>query len=225
MRFSLSQKLAAEFLGTAGLVAAVVGSGIMAERLTGGDEAITLLANTAATGTALAVLIITFFPISGAHINPAVTITEAFRKNISYREAAAFVAAQISGGLAGTGVANRMFELPVFTAASKVRAGSSLFLAEIVATFGLILVIQAAAKFDTSKIAFAVAAYISAAYWFTSSTSFANPAVTIARAATDTFTGIAPSNVPLFIIAQMIGGFAATLFGFWLLKNRVDDDG
>lgn len=223
MNFSLSQKLAAEFLGTLGLVMAVVGSGIMGERLAGGNDAIALLANTAATGTALAVLILTFIPISGAHFNPAVTLTEAFRKNISFRVAGLFVVVQVLGGLAGTGLANLMFELPAFSAASKVRGGTSLFLAEIIATFGLILVIQAAAKFEPRNIAFAVAAYISAAYWFTSSTSFANPAVTIARAATDTFTGIAPANVPLFFIAQLIGAFAATMLGFWLFKERTTD--
>ncbi len=220
---TLARKLTAEFLGTAGLLAVVVGSGIMGERLAGGNVAIALLANTIATGAGLAFLIWSFIDISGAHFNPAVTLVELLNGSIKIHEGIYYICAQIAGGFLGAGAANLMFELPVFFASTKVRAGASQFLAEFIATFGLIAVIQCGAKFRPDKIAVMVATYITAAYWFTSSTSFANPAVTFARAASDTFAGIAPANVPAFVGAQILGAIAAFLVFSWLLKD-IDSD-
>ncbi|MCB1025810.1 MAG: aquaporin family protein [Acidobacteria bacterium] len=220
----LSRKLAAEFLGTAGLLTAVVGSGIMGERLADGNMAVALLANTIATGAALVFLIWGFIDLSGAHFNPAVTLTEMARGALRWREGVGYIAAQAAGAFVGVGLANLMFELPVFNASMKVRSGSAQFLGELIATFGLIGVIHTGVKYRPDKIAVMVAAYITAAYWFTSSTSFANPAVTLARAASNTFAGIAPANAPMFIAAQLIGAFLALVVFQWLLKDEVRSD-
>lgn len=219
---NLTRKLAVEFIGTAFLLAVVVGSGIMGENLAGGNVAIALLANTMATGAGLAFLILSFGNISGAHFNPAVTLTEAFRGNLSWRESAFYILWQILGAFFGVGIANLMFDLPVFFASTKVRAGSSQFLSEFVATFGLIMVIQTGVKFRPNLVFLMVAAYITAAYWFTASTSFANPAVTFARSVSNTFAGISPNNVPMFIVAQILGAFAATFIFRWLLEEEND---
>ncbi|HSK71498.1 MAG TPA: MIP/aquaporin family protein [Pyrinomonadaceae bacterium] len=217
---NLARKLTAEFLGTAGLLAVVVGSGIMGENLAGGNVAIALLANTIATGAGLAFLILSFIDISGAHFNPAVSLTEAWRGSLSWRNCLFYLQAQILGAFAGVGLANLMFELPAFSASTKIRAGNAQFLSEFVATFGLIAVIQAGIKFRPNLIPFMVASYITSAYWFTSSTSFANPVVTLARSASNTFAGINPKNIPSFLIAQLLGAFAATLVFGWLLKDE-----
>ncbi|HEV2522611.1 MAG TPA: MIP/aquaporin family protein [Candidatus Acidoferrales bacterium] len=216
MKFSLSRRLAAEFLGTAFLVAAVVGSGIMGERLAGGNVAIALLANTMATGAALAVLIFTFRPISGAHLNPVVSMAEAFHGAISWSEAWLYTASQVFGGIAGTACANIMFALAPFSISHHARQGMPQWFSEFVATFGLLLVIRLCAQFASDWLPLAVAAYIVAAYWFTSSTSFANPAVTIARSLSDTFAGIRPVDVPGFLAAQVAGGFSAVAVADWL---------
>ena len=216
MKFSLSRRIASEFFGTGFLVAAVVGSGIMGERLAGGNTAVALLANTIATGAALTVLILIFLPISGAHLNPVVSAASAFRGALSWSDATFYGAAQICGGIAGTACADVMFALPAFSYSRHVRAGGPQWLSECVATFGLLLVIQLCARFSPARIAFAVASYITAAYWFTASTSFANPAVTIARALSDTFAGIRPMDVPAFVAAQFVGGLAAVLVSGWL---------
>ncbi len=217
---SLSRKLFAEFLGTAFLLAVVVGSGIMGEKLSSGNVAIALIANTIATGAGLAFLILSFGEISGAHFNPAVTLTESFRGNMSWREAPFYILCQILGAFFGVGVANLMFELPAFAASTKIRTGNSQFLSEFIATFGLIAVIQAGMKFRPNLVFLMVAAYITSAYWFTSSTSFANPAVTLARSLSNTFAGINPNNIPMFLVAQLLGAFAATLIFSWLLKDK-----
>ena len=214
---NLARKFTAEFIGTAGLLAVVVGSGIMGENLAGGNVAIALLANTIATGAGLAFLIWGFIDLSGAHFNPAVTLTEMARGAIGWQESIYYVIAQILGAFCGVGLANLMFELPVYSLSTKIRTGGSQFLAELIATFGLIAVIQAGIKFRPEKIAVMVATYITAAYWFTSSTSFANPAVTLARSVSNTFAGIMPQNVPMFLIAQMIGAFLALYVFKWLL--------
>lgn len=212
------RRLAAEFIGTAGLLAAVVGSGIMAERLAGGNVAIALLANTLATGAALIALILTFAPLSGAHFNPVVSIADAGSRGIGWTDSTFYVVAQITGALVGVGIANLMFDLPLFFASTKTRTGFSQYLGEFVATFGLIAVIHGSSRLQRAVVVpFAVAAYIMAAYWFTSSTSFANPAVTIARSLSDTFTGIRPIDAPAFIAAQMLGALAATVVFQWLV--------
>jgi glycerol uptake facilitator-like aquaporin len=218
MRFDIYRRLVGEFLGTTFLLSAVVGSGIMAERLAGGNAAIALLANTLATGAALVALILTFAPVSGAHFNPAVTISEAINKNIGWSNAALYVLVQIGGALLGVAIANLMFELPAFFASTKARTGSSQWLGEFVATFGLIAVIAACSRLQKAiVIPFAVAAYITAAYWFTSSTSFANPAVTIARSLSDTFAGIRPVDAPAFITAELLGAVSSTITFRWLV--------
>lgn len=219
----LARKFTAEFIGTAGLLAVVVGSGIMGENLANGNIAIALLANTIATGAGLAFLIWSFIDISGAHFNPAVTLTEMVRGAIGWRESLYYLIAQITGAFVGVGLANLMFELPIYSASTKIRTGGSQFLAEVVATFGLIAVIQCGVKFRPDKIAVMVATYITAAYWFTSSTSFANPAVTLARSASNTFAGILPQNVPMFLIAQFIGAFLALFIFKWLLKDSKEE--
>ena len=208
------------------LLAAVVGSGIMAERLAGGNAAIALLANTIATGAALIALILTFGPISGAHLNPVVTLSLIFRSDFVMRDALAYILAQMLGALAGVAAANVMFSLPPVHFSSHSRTGAALWLSEFLATFGLVLVIRLCSKFQPQMIAFAVAVYISAAHWFTSSTSFANPAVTLARSLSDTFTGIRPSDVPAFILAQLAGAGVATLLALWLIprSTEVADD-
>jgi len=217
MRANLARRTVAEGLGTAMLLATVVGSGIMAERLAGGNVAVALLANTIATGAILIALILTFGGISGAHFNPAVTVCNAWQGGISRRDAFAYIVAQTVGAFLGVAVANIMFELPVFFASQKIRTGSAQWFSEFVATFGLLTVIWGCARLHSAAVPFAVAAYISAAYWFTASTSFANPAVTLARSMSDTFAGIRAADAPGFVIAQFAGAIAATLLFRWLV--------
>ncbi|MGA8501916.1 MAG: MIP/aquaporin family protein [Candidatus Sulfotelmatobacter sp.] len=219
MKFNLHVRLTAEFLGTAFLVAAVVGSGIMGERLASGNVAIALLANTIATGAALVALILTFGPISGAHLNPAVTLADAIEHGIPWPEAAAYMLVQCAGGVAGAIIAHLMFGLHWYSFSSHSRHGWALVLSEFVATFGLLSVIWGCSRLRSGVVPFAVASYITAAYWFTASTSFANPAVTIARSLSDTFAGIRPSDVPLFIVAQLAGALTATFLFRWLVPN------
>lgn len=216
---SLSRRLGAEAIGTALLLATVVGSGIMAERLSGGNVAIALLANTLATGAALVALILTFGPISGAHFNPAVTLADALEGGIAWRETPYYLLAQICGAFVGTIAAHLMFQLPVLSLSQHVRSGPSQLFSEFMATFGLLCVIWGCSRLRSNTVAFAVGAYITAAYWFTASTSFANPAVTLARSFTDTFSGIRPSDAPGFIVAQLAGAFAATLLFRWLVPG------
>ena len=213
---SLARRVTAEAVGTAFLLAAVVGSGIMGERLADGNGAIALLANTIATGAALVALILTFGSISGAHFNPAVTIADASQGGLPWREVPAYVIAQIVGALAGVVAAHLMFGLPLFFASNHARAGFAQLLSEFVASFGLLAVIWGCVRFRSQVVPFAVAAYITAAYWFTASTSFANPAVTVARSLSDTFAGIRPLDVPGFVIAQFAGAIAATMLFRWL---------
>lgn len=209
--------LVAEFIGTAFLLAAVVGSGIMGERLAAGNTAIALLANTLATGAALVALILTFGPISGAHFNPAVSFADASQGGLSWGTASLYTLAQTAGAVLGAGVADYMFEQPLYAWSQHVRAGASQAFSEGIATFGLLSVIWSCSRRRSAVVPFAVAAYITAAYWFTASTSFANPAVTIARALTDTFAGIRPADVPAFVLAQAIGAAAATALFQWLV--------
>ncbi len=212
----LSKRVASEGVGTALLLATVVGSGIMGETLAGGNVAIALLANAIATGTALVALILTFGPISGAHLNPAVTIADAAVGGTRWREVPAYVAAQILGAFLGVALAHAMFGQALFTASTHVRAGPPQLLSEFVATFGLLSVIAGCGRSRPSIVPFAVGAYITAAYWFTASTSFANPAVTLARAATNTFSGIRPVDVPGFVGAQIAGAAVAIALFHWL---------
>ena len=215
----LARRATAEGLGTGFLVATVVGSGIMAERLAGGNIAIALLANTLATGAVLVALILTFGSISGAHFNPVVTLCDAIEKGIPWGETPVYIGAQLFGGVAGTIVAHLMFQLPAVTLSRHVRSGPSQLFSEFIATFGLLSVIWGCSRLRSSAVAFAVGAYITAAYWFTASTSFANPAVTIARCLSDTFAGIRPADVWGFMLAQFIGGIAATLLFRWLVPS------
>lgn len=217
MSFKLRSRLAAEFLGTAFLLAAVVGSGIMGERLAGGNVALALLANSVATGAALVALILSFGPISGAHFNPAVTLADAIQGGIGWREVPVYLVAQITGGFAGVAAAHLMFGLPLFFASHHARSGRALLWSEFVATFGLLTIIWGCARTRPSAVSFAVGAYITAAYWFTASTSFANPAVTLARAASDTFAGIRPVDAPAFIAAQLVGTVAAAVYFRWMV--------
>jgi glycerol uptake facilitator-like aquaporin len=212
---SLARRMTAEFAGTAFLVAAVVGSGIMAERLAGGNVAIALLANTIATGAALVALILAFAPISGAHFNPAVSFAAALEGHLPVAEAGAYIAAQITGGIIGTLAAHIMFSLPLIALSHHARAGSAQAFSEFIATFGLVAIIWGAMS-RANLVPFAVGAYITSAYWFTASTSFANPAVTIARTLSDTFAGIRPVDAPYFIGAQLLGATAAVLLFRWL---------
>ena len=216
---TLSRRIVAEFVGTAFLVAAVVGSGIMGERLAGGNLAIALLANTIATGAALAALILTFGPISGAHFNPAVTLADAMERGVTWAVAACYIPAQCAGAVCGAVAAHLMFGLPAISLSHHSRSGSAQVFSEFVATFGLVCVIWGCSRQRSAAVPFAVAAYITAAYWFTSSTSFANPAVTMARALSDTFAGIRPADVPLFVAAQFAGALAATLLFRWLVPG------
>ena len=216
-RPDLSRRLAAEAVGTALLLATVVGSGIMGERLAAGNMAVALLANTLATGAALVALILTFGPISGAHFNPAVTLADASQGGLPWRDATGYVAVQIAGAFAGVAAAHVMFELPLFSASRHARHGPAQMFSEFVATFGLLAVIWGCARRRSAAVPFAVAAYITAAYWFTASTSFANPAVTLARAASDTFAGVRPTDAPGFIVAQLLGAAAATGLFRWLV--------
>lgn len=215
----MPRRLTAEAIGTAMLLAAVVGSGIMADRLSGGNDAIALLANTIATAAALVALILTFGPISGAHFNPAVSIADASQGGLGWRRVPAYVAAQILGAVLGVWIAHVMFGERLFMLSSHARSGPAQLLSEFVATFGLVSVIWGCSRRRSDAVPFAVAAYIAAAYWFTASTSFANPAVSLARALTDTFAGIRPSDVPGFIVAQLAGAAAATFLFRWLVPS------
>ena len=210
----------AEFVGTALLLAAVVGSGIMGDRLSGGNVAMALLANTIATGAALVALILTFGPVSGAHFNPAVSFADASQGGMPWRSALGYAGAQVAGGLVGVALAHGMFAEPIYAWSRHARAGFPQALSEAVATFGLVSVIWGCARKRPAAVPYAVGAYITAAYWFTASTSFANPAVTIARATTDTFAGIRPIDVPMFLVSQGIGASAATLLFGWLVPHR-----
>ena len=205
-----------EGAGSALLLATVVGSGIMGEQLAGGNVALALLANSLATGAGLAALILTFGPISGAHLNPAVTLADAWLGGLRWREVPGYLVAQVAGAFAGVALAHGMFGQALFSASKHARAGFAPLLSEFVATFGLLAVIQGTARGNPRALPFAVGAYIAAAYWFTASTSFANPAVTLARSATDTFSGIRPLDAPGFITAQLLGAGAATAFLRWL---------
>jgi glycerol uptake facilitator-like aquaporin len=216
---ALPQRAFCEWLGTAFLLAAVVGSGIMAQRLAGGNGALALLCNTLPTGAILAVLILVFGPISGAHFNPAVTLAFALRAGLPWSTAAVYIIAQVLGGIAGVWMAHLMFELPVAQFSITVRTGPGQWLAEAVATFGLLLTIFGCVWRRPDSVAYAVGLYITAAYWFTASTSFANPAVTVARSLSDTFAGIAPAGAPAFIMAQLAGALAAVVLSHWLWRE------
>lgn len=217
---ALAKRLAAEALGTGLLVATVIGSGIMAERLSGGNIAISLLGNTIPTGAILVVLITIFGPLSGAHFNPVVSLAFALRRSLPVSDLLPYVAVQIAGGIVGTWAAHLMFDLPVWQISTHVRSGGAQWFSESIATFGLLLTIFGCLASAPKSVPVAVGLYITAAYWFTASTSFANPAVTIARALTDTFSGIAPSNVPLFIAAQVAGMVVATMLAIWLWTDE-----
>ena len=212
---TVERKLVAETLGTAVLLSAVVGSGIMGERLSGGNVAIALLANTIATGATLVAIILAFGGISGAHFNPAVTLAAALARNLAWRDVPGYVLAQLLGAFTGVAAAHLMFGEPLFTASQHTRAGGAHMFSEFVATFGLLTVIWGCSRIRP----FAVGAYITGAYWFTASTSFANPAVTLARSMTNTFSGIRPIDVPGFVAAQLTGSFAATLLWSWLMPS------
>jgi glycerol uptake facilitator-like aquaporin len=221
--FDLPRRLAAEALGTALLVATVVGSGIMAETLTK-DVALALLGNTLPTGAILVVLITILGPISGAHFNPAVTMIFALKRELTPREALLYIVAQVAGGIAGTMLAHAMFGLPLLDASMKMRSGGAQWLAEGVAAFGLIATILAGIRFERASVPWLVGLYITAAYWFTSSTSFANPAVAIARSMTNTFSGIRPVDLSGFIIAELCGALAALMLMSWLLRAGDEAD-
>ena len=218
-QFALGRRVVAEGVGTAILLATVVGSGIMGERLAGGNVAVALLANTLATGAVLVALILTFGPISGAHFNPAVTLADASQGGIAWNEVPPYLVVQVIGAFVGVAAAHIMFELPLFFASQHIRSGLAQAFSEFVATFGLLSVIWGCARLRSSAVPFAVAAYITAAYWFTASTSFANPAVTLARAASDTFAGIRPADAPAFIAAQLLGAACATVLFRWLVPS------
>jgi glycerol uptake facilitator-like aquaporin len=225
MNISVARRTAAEFLGTGFLVVAVIGSGIMAERLSNGNFALALLANTIATGAVLVALIAAFGPISGAHLNPVVSVMDALEKGLSWGEARYYVSGQILGGIFGTVVAHLMFGLPALSFSHHVRSGPAQVFSEFVATFGLVSILWGCSRRRPDAIPFVVGAYIMAAYWFTASTSFANPAATIARCLSDTFAGIRPTDVPWFVLAQFLGGFAATMVFRWLVPNLQDRAG
>lgn len=217
MRFSPYARVAAELVGTAFLLMAVVGSGIMGERLSGGNAAVALLANTIATGAALVALILAFGPVSGAHFNPAVTLADASQRGVPWREVPGYIAGQLFGAFVGVACAHLMFGLPLFSASTHARSGASQMFSEFIAAFGLLSVIWGCSRLRSSAVPFAVGAYITAAYWFTASTSFANPAVALARAATNTFSGIRPADVPGFVVAELLGAGAATVLFRWLV--------
>jgi glycerol uptake facilitator-like aquaporin len=216
---TLPRRVAAEFVGTLFLLAAVVGSGIMGERLAAGNAALALLANSLATGAALLAIIFAFGPISGAHLNPVVTLADAWQGGIAWRETPAYLVAQTAGAFVGVALADIIFGVSAFTASTHVRTGPAQLFSEFIATFGLISVIWGCVRYRPSAVPLAVGAYITAAYWFTSSTSFANPAVTLARSMTNTFAGIRPVDVAPFICAQLMGAFAATLLFQWLIPE------
>ena len=217
---TLARRAVAEAIGTAFLLAAIVGSGIMAERLSGGNIALALLCNAIATGAALTVLIFVFEPLSGAHFNPAVSIAFVVRGEMDTRSMATYVVAQFVGAILGVWLAHLMFELPVFQISTTVRSGPGQWVAEIVATLGLLLTILGCMAKNPSAIPVAVGLYIASAYWFTASTSFANPAVTVARSLSDTFAGIAPAGVPFFVVAQLLGTIAAVALARWLWRRN-----
>jgi glycerol uptake facilitator-like aquaporin len=218
-----ARRLTAEAIGSGLLLAAVVGSGIMGERLSGGNVALALLANTLATGAMLVTLILTFGPISGAHFNPCVTLANATQGSLPWHEVPGYVGAQVTGAFAGVAAAHLMFEEPVFSVSQHARTGGAQMFSEFVATFGLLCVIWGCTRLRPSAVPFAVGAYITGAYWFTASTSFANPAVTLARSATNTFAGIRPSDAPGFILAQLAGALVATLLFRWLVPSLTKD--
>jgi glycerol uptake facilitator-like aquaporin len=218
--FTLPRRLAAEALGSALLLAIVIGSGIMGERLSGGNVAIALLGNTLATGAGLVVLITVFGPVSGAHFNPAVTLVSLLRRETSVRDAVLYAATQLLGAVAGVWLAHAMFGEAILQVSTKLRDGPAQMLSEAVATFGLVATILGAVRFRPDFTAVAVGLYITAAYWFTASTSFANPAVTVARSLSDTFAGIAPASAPAFILAQFVGALLAALAFGWLLQEK-----
>jgi glycerol uptake facilitator-like aquaporin len=225
LRMTLARRLTAEAIGTALLLAAVVGSGIMGERLAGGNVEIALLANTLATGAMLIALILTLGPISGAHLNPAVTLADASQGGLPWREVPGYIASQLLGAFGGVAIAHVMFGEPVFSVSRHMRAGGAQIFSEFIATFGLLAVIWGCVRLRSSAVPFAVGAYIIGAYWFTASTSFANPAVTLARSASDTFAGIRPADAPGFILAQLAGAGMATLLFRWLVPSlRKDSD-
>jgi glycerol uptake facilitator-like aquaporin len=219
MSVYLGRRAAAEAVGTAFLLAAVVGSGIMGDRLAGGNTAIALLANTLSTGAALVALILALGPISGAHFNPAVTLVDAWQQGVVWRDVPLLIAAQVIGAFAGVASAHLMFGEPLFSLSQHARSGSAQMFSEFVATFGLLLVIWGCVRRRPAATPFAVGAYITSAYWFTASTSFANPAVSVARAFTDTFAGIRPVDVPMFILAQIAGATSATWLLQWLTQS------
>ena len=219
MKTSLARRVVAEFIGTAFLLAAVVGSGIMGDRLANGNVALALLANTVATGAALVALIIAFGPVSGSHLNPVVTVMDALEDGLPWTETPHYIVGQVLGGICGAIVANLMFGLSPISVSTHVRSGPGQVCSEFVATFGLICVIWGSSRLRSNAVPFAVGAYITAAYWFTSSTSFANPAVTIARTLSDTFAGIRPKDAPWFVVAQFVGGLGATLLFRWLVPS------
>jgi len=219
MKFGLLARITAEFVGTAFLLMAVVGAGIMGEKLSGGNVAIALLANTVATGAALVALILTFGPVSGAHFNPAISLADAWQRGMPWREATGYIVAQVLGAYFGVVCAHVMFGLPLLSVSRHNRGGVPQMFSEFIATFGLLAVIWGCSRLRTSVVPFAVGAYITAAYWFTASTSFANPAVSMARASTDTFSGIRPADVPGFIVAELLGAAAATALFNWLVPG------
>lgn len=221
MTFSMPRRLVAEFLGTALLVCTVVGSGIMADSLTD-DVALALLGNTIPTGAILVVLITTLGPISGAHFNPAVSMAFAIQGGFAWRDVAPYVAAQVAGAIAGSLIAHGMFDMDIIQISQKMRTGPAQWFAEVVATFGLVGIIFAGVKFVSAQVPMLVGLYITAAYWFTASTSFANPAVAIGRAFSDTFAGIRPADVPAFIVAQIIGAVIAAVVIGWLIRSQED---
>ena len=214
---SLNRRAVAEGIGTSLLLATVVGSGIMGERLASGNTGLALLANTVATGASLVALILAFGPISGAHFNPAVTLVDAWQKGIAWNDVPVYIGMQVVGAFVGVASANLMFGLPLLFVSTKVRYGPRQWFSEFVATFGLLSIIWGCARLRSQAVPFAVGAYITAAYWFTASTSFANPAVTLARSASDTFAGIRPIDTPPFIVAQLVGAVAATFLFKWLV--------
>jgi glycerol uptake facilitator-like aquaporin len=220
LAFDLKRRLAAEALGSALLLAIVIGSGIMGQRLSGGNDAITLLGNTLATGAGLVVLITVLGPVSGAHFNPVVTLVARLRREIETSDALLYLLVQVVGAVGGVWLAHVMFAEPILQVSTRLRNGSAQMLAEAIATFGLIITILGAVRFRRNFTAVAVGLYIAAAYWFTASTSFANPAVTLARALSDTFAGIAPSSVPAFLLAQVAGALLAAALVGWLFKEQ-----
>jgi glycerol uptake facilitator-like aquaporin len=225
MKATLARRITAEFIGTAFLLMAVVGSRIMGERLSGGNVAVALLANSIATGAALVALIVAFAEISGAHFNPVVTFSDALLGGTTWTDVTGYCVAQICGAFAGVAGAHAMFGLPLFALSHHGRSGRAQAWSEFVATFGLVVVIFTTAKFRSRSVPVAVGCYIAAAYWFTASTSFANPAVTMARTVTDTFAGIRPVDAPAFVIVQFCAALAATKFFHWLAPQRVVPSG